>query len=125
MTHATTPGPGRSPSLRERNRARTYADIAGAALELFDGNGFDSTTVEQIATAAGVSQATFFRYFGTKEDVLFSDEAGSTATLIELVGNRSDPSPTVAALAEPLLAYAESMTGPGSPHSRRMTRLVM
>lgn len=112
-------------SLRERNRVRTYADIADAALTLFERNGFDSTTVEQIATTAGVSPATFFRYFSAKEDVLFADEAGSADTMVELVAGRPDRSVTVAALAEPVLAYAESMLGPDSPNSRRMTRLVM
>ena len=48
--------------LRERNRARTYAEIAEAALELFERQGFDTTTVDQICVAAGISPATFFRY---------------------------------------------------------------
>ncbi len=51
--------------------ART--DVVAAALELFEGQGFDATSVEQIAQAAGVSRSTFFRQFGGKEDVVFAD----------------------------------------------------
>jgi len=51
--------------------ARTL--VVAAALELFEGQGFEATSVEQIAQAAGVSRSTFFRQFGGKEDVVFAD----------------------------------------------------
>src|SRR3954468_18995122 len=112
--------------LRERNRARTYAEIADAALDLFERQGYDATTVDQIATAAAVSPATFFRYFATKEDVLFADEEPSAKTLTELVAARTDRRTTsVAALAEPVIAYAEATIGTDSPHSLRLMKLVM
>lgn len=111
--------------LRERNRARTYADITEAALELFARQGFDATTVDQVAGAAGISAATFFRYFATKEDVLFTDEAASAAELVSAVRARSDTRRSVRALAEPVVAFAESIPGPTSPHGRRLTELVM
>lgn len=47
--------------------------VVAAALELFSAQGFDQTSVEQIARAAGVSRSTFFRQFGGKEDVVFID----------------------------------------------------
>ncbi|MFC7788729.1 TetR family transcriptional regulator [Microbacterium sp. MAHUQ-60] len=47
--------------------------VVAAALELFAAQGFDATSVEQIAKAAGVSRSTFFRQFGGKEDVVFTD----------------------------------------------------
>ena len=113
------------PGLRERNRARTYADITEAALDLFARQGFDATTVDQVAGAAGISAATFFRYFATKEDVLFSDEESSAAELVAAVRNRSDSGRSVPALAEPVVAFAESIPGPTSPYGRRLTELVM
>lgn len=112
--------------LRERNRARTYAEIAEAALVLFEEQGYDATTVDQIAASAGVSPATFFRYFATKEDVLFAHEHDSAAEMVQRVADRRDRRTTaVGALAEPVIAFAEAMLSPRTPNSRRATTLVM
>jgi AcrR family transcriptional regulator len=62
-------------SLRERTRRAVRVEIATQALALFTEQGFDATTVEQIATAAGISERSFFRYFATKEDVVIGDPA--------------------------------------------------
>jgi len=63
-----------APGLRERKKLKTKAAIQEAAIELFLRQGFDETTVEQIAAAAEISPSTFFNYFPTKEDVVFQDE---------------------------------------------------
>jgi AcrR family transcriptional regulator len=59
---------------RERKKARTRAAIRHHAMRLFREQGFQATTVEQIAEAADVSQSTFFRYFPTKEAVVLEDD---------------------------------------------------
>lgn len=64
----------RSPSLRERKKQKTRWAIQEHALRLFQEQGYDKTTVDQIAEAAEISPSTFFRYFKTKEDVVLQDE---------------------------------------------------
>jgi AcrR family transcriptional regulator len=61
------------PDWRQRKKNATRDRIRASALRLFAEQGYDATTVEQIAAAAGVSHMTFFRYFPAKEDVALSD----------------------------------------------------
>ncbi len=60
--------------LRERKKARTRALIQQTALRLFREQGYDGTTVEQIAEAAEVSPSTVFNYFPTKPDLVIYDD---------------------------------------------------
>lgn len=79
--------------LRERNRRRAEADVRAAALELFLERGYDQTSVDDIASAAGISRRTFFRYFPSKDEILF----GRLDDIAEAVGRalaaRHDPEP--------------------------------
>lgn len=52
--------------MRERNRIRTYNDIYDAAMQLFERREYQEVTVDEICEAAGISKATFFRYFSNK-----------------------------------------------------------
>jgi AcrR family transcriptional regulator len=60
--------------LRERKKLKTRRAIQDHAFRLFGEQGYDETTVEQIAAAAEISPSTFFRYFPTKEDTVLTDE---------------------------------------------------
>lgn len=64
---------GERPSLMERRRQDSRDEIVAIAIGLFVRDGFEATTVEAIAEAAGCSPRTFYRYFGSKEDVMFHD----------------------------------------------------
>ena len=65
-------------SLRDRTIRAVRSEITDTAIRLFREQGYDETTVEQIAAAAGMSRTSFFRYFGSKEDVILGriDEVG-------------------------------------------------
>nr|WP_246241940.1 TetR family transcriptional regulator [Flexivirga aerilata] len=57
-------------SLKERKRIAIRRDLTAVALELFLRDGYENTTVDQIAAGAGMSRRTFFRYYNAKEDVI-------------------------------------------------------
>lgn len=63
---------GRRPGLRERKKQRTRATLIDAAVTLCLQQGYESTTVDQIAALADVSPRTFCRYFATKDAVLLT-----------------------------------------------------
>lgn len=59
--------------LRERKKLKTKEAIQREAMRLFQEQGYEETTIEQIAAAAEISPSTFFNYFPTKEDVVLFD----------------------------------------------------
>jgi AcrR family transcriptional regulator len=76
MTAARTPhSADRSPlGLRERKKIKTREAIRSATYALIREQGYDATTIEQIAERAEVSPSTVFRYFPTKEDIVLTDQ---------------------------------------------------
>ncbi len=74
--------------LRERKKVQTRETIAETAKSLFDERGFDNVTTAEIADAANVSVKTLFKYFATKEDLLFSDENELRDQILEAVRDR-------------------------------------
>jgi AcrR family transcriptional regulator len=74
--------------LRERKKAKTRHALEDAAIALFQRQGFERTTVEQIADACEVSPRTFFRYFASKEEVLFGDSADKLQQIVAVLEHR-------------------------------------
>jgi AcrR family transcriptional regulator len=58
---------------RERNKRERRKRLEDVALELFERDGFEKTTIEQIADRAGLAPRTFFSYFATKDDLVLAD----------------------------------------------------
>lgn len=75
-TPATSTAPADRPQLglRERKKIKTREAIRAATYALVEEQGYDATTIEQIADRAEVSPSTVFRYFPTKEDIVLTDE---------------------------------------------------
>lgn len=72
-------------SLRGRKQQVVRDAIFDAAVETFAAKGFDETTIEDVARAAGVSRATFFRYFSSKDDLLAQNVMKYGAALVEAI----------------------------------------
>jgi AcrR family transcriptional regulator len=79
-------GSGRS--LRTIKADAVAASIAATALDLFDKKGFDGVTVDEIASASGISRRSFFRYFATKEDIVVAGHAAFGERITEIVKTR-------------------------------------
>ncbi|WP_054813074.1 mycofactocin system transcriptional regulator [Nocardia arizonensis] len=78
---------------RGRPRGTSKRELELIAMRLFSEQGFDNTTVEQIAAAAGVSGRTFFRYFPTKAEVLWSQFDDEVANLRTAFADATDDEP--------------------------------
>ncbi|AZZ79713.1 TetR family transcriptional regulator [Gordonia alkanivorans] len=80
--------------------------VVAESIRLFSEHGYESTTVEQIASAAGMSRRTFFRQFGSKEDVIFADHESLLAQVDEtLASYDGDPWSAVCAAAEVVFSH--------------------
>jgi AcrR family transcriptional regulator len=83
---------------RERKKLATRRALEESAMRLFTDKGFDGTTVEEIADAADVSARTFFRYFATKDEVLFGDHEPRLEAMRALLEQRPADEPVMVSL---------------------------
>jgi mycofactocin system transcriptional regulator len=99
---------GEEATLREDRGGRpavtTAHELAAVAQRLFLRRGFDQTSVDDIAAAAGIGRRTFFRYFPTKADVLFVESAAELQRLREHLTGGAAGEPYQAVVARSVVA---------------------
>ncbi|MFP5489782.1 MAG: TetR family transcriptional regulator, partial [Acidimicrobiia bacterium] len=96
--------------LRERKKIERRRRIEAAAIDLFEAEGFDGVTVDDIAARAEISPRTFFHYFATKEDVVLGDYADRLDRIVAELGRRSDAEGGWAALRAAFVVVASDYT---------------
>ncbi|WP_248960473.1 TetR family transcriptional regulator [Sphaerisporangium perillae] len=108
--------------LRERKKHQTRLALIDAGFELFLAQGYEATTVDQIAAAVDVSPRTFFRYFGSKEELALD----FTVEYEELIGcalaARPDDEPPITALARAFREFIHGMETNASEDTERFLR---
>ena len=81
-------GEGKTDDLRARVREGTRIDVGMIALELFAEKGFEETTAGEAADAAGISRASFFRLFSSKEEAVFARQEATGAVIAATLADR-------------------------------------
>ncbi|MBG6135456.1 TetR family transcriptional regulator [Longispora fulva] len=111
-------------NLADRKRQLVRDEIAEAALKLLAHHGFDDTTIEHIAAAAGVSKRTFFRYFPAKEDVIL-DVVGELGELArDTLATSPTDEPPATSLRRALGRYVDAIAD-GEHKALLLTRLIL
>ena len=107
--------------LRERKRAETHARIQAEALRLFLERGFETTTLDDIAEASGVSRRSLFHYFESKEEIVLSARADFPNIIAQAVGRRPAGEPLLDMVENALI---DTATRYGSTQTRDLSRLI-
>jgi AcrR family transcriptional regulator len=108
---------------RTQKKAATRQSIQEHALRLFAEKGYDATTVDEIAAAAGVSHMTFFRYFPRKEAVVEYDEYDPL--MAELIAARPPDEPPLTALHNAIRTGLQAILATDRDALLQRTRLVL
>jgi AcrR family transcriptional regulator len=113
----------RTLDLRERRRRATLADITEAAVTLFERNGMASTTVHDIATAAGISDRTCFRYLPSKEESVLTLHTEFEEPLAQWLADVVVDQPVLPQLEAVYASVLAHLDGPLAPIARQQLRV--
>jgi mycofactocin system transcriptional regulator len=94
------------------------------AFDLFERQGFEQTTVDDIASAAGIGRRTFFRYFGSKNDVPWGDFEAELARMRRRLAETPPQAPLMDAIREAIVDFNRMPAGQWPAHRRRMTFIL-
>jgi len=103
-----------------RRRSTTRGDIADVAIDLFSAHGFDAVSVDDVAAAAGIARRTLFRYYTSKNAILWGDFDTHLEHLANLLDQVDDNVPLPEALRSTLLAFNTFGEGEAVQHRNRM-----
>ena len=117
---AVCAGPARS----GRPRATSRAALERLGFELFARHGFDDTTVDHIAAAAGIGRRTFFRYFASKNDLVWGDFEEQLARLDALLAAADPDTPMMDAVREAVVEFNRFDPAVVPWHRQRMTLIL-
>ncbi|TWB62278.1 TetR family transcriptional regulator [Nitrospirillum viridazoti] len=95
--------------LRERKKRETRKRITEKGIALFLKNGFDRTTLDEIAAAAGISRRTFFHYFTSKDEILLSLQSGIGEMLIDAVRKAPAGSTPIDAVRDAVISVCNAI----------------
>ncbi|WP_326954477.1 TetR/AcrR family transcriptional regulator [Amycolatopsis sp. NBC_01286] len=123
MPTGSSSGDAPTVGLRERKKTIAKQALRRAAFDLFTTQGFEATTVEDIARRADVSRASFFRYFTAKEDVLAADDAERREAFFDLLDKENKP--LLAGLHAAVSAYLAGMDAEALAHAAAYTRIMV
>ncbi|MFS8201387.1 TetR/AcrR family transcriptional regulator [Streptomyces sp. CWNU-52B] len=98
----------RHSTLRARRRAETQHAIQAHAVRLFTEHGYDATTVDDVASAAGVSPMTLYRHFPTKEHLVLLDQQGKL--IAERISASSADQSQISRIGGALIDWARTVT---------------
>lgn len=107
-----------------RPAVTTRAQLEQVALALFTERGFDATTVDDIATAAGIGRRTFFRYFASKNDAVWGEFDKSLSELRAHLAAVDPSQPLLDALREAVLDFNAYDPAEMPWHRERMTLIL-
>lgn len=94
---------------RERKRRETHRKLTETGLTLFAQKGFEGTTLDDIASAAGIARRTFFHYFSSKEEIILAWQNGLPESLYAGIVSRGNSTTPFGVVSEALLAMTISM----------------
>jgi AcrR family transcriptional regulator len=112
------------PGLRERKKRQTRQAISAAAFDLFAERGFDAVAVSEVARRAGVSEATVFNYFRTKEDLVYGRLEDYEADMLRAVSGRGPGQSVLAAFRAYLLTPGGLLAAADPEAARRLATLT-
>lgn len=107
-----------------RRRVTSAAELEAAALELFLDQGFEATTVDEIASACGIGRRTFFRYYPSKNDVVWGRFTEGLALMRAELAASDDAHSIASVLTEAIVSFNHVRPAYLAQHRERMSLIL-